>query len=638
MDDYDKWVQAGMALHHQYGGSDEGFAIWDAWSSRSAKYDGAVMLARWAGFGQTGRRPVTMRTLVKHANTIRPPQAAEPTVRRAVDAQAELEFALDMCDDPVELQGPVAALIARLVAEHPMLRPVAEAGLRTRFKDLVPGGRLRAEDMRRLLRPPAAAGAGGGGAAPAAPGGAWIIDPMDPYRTSREYLDRHHTWTEEDGVRLLRRWQGAWWRWTGKHWREVEAELMRGRAWEALSSAWAIDDQGNAGPFRPNMGAVTNFVDAMGSHCLLSDTTPTPSWLSKHHPAVDAGEILPLANGLLDVGSGHRLQHTPHLWSTYSLPYAYDPIDPLGEPVEWDRFLESIWPGDQESKDTLEEAMGYTLIPDQSLQVFFGLVGATRGGKGVISKVWTELLGAENVIGPQLSTLGTQFGLQNWIGKPLAIIPDGRQGRNDHAGIMLERLLAITGGDAVTVDRKNRDHWTGVLPTRIVLVSNHLPTFSDGSLALVHRLVPLYFRKSFVGGEDRTLVRRLLGELPAILRRCLAARARLKARGYFIVPDSSQELMGEFRDSVSPEHAFVEECCDLGDYETKLEDLYHAWEAWCREHGRAHTSSRAGFTRRLKAAFPGEIEVSRHRKNYYRFRTVVGIRVSDQGGEDAFWS
>jgi putative DNA primase/helicase len=282
--------------------------------------------------------------------------------------------------------------------------------------------------------------------------------------------------------------------------------------------------------------------------------------------------------------------------------------------------------------------MGYTLIPDQSLQVFFGLVGATRGGKGVISKVWTELLGAENVIGPQLSTLGTQFGLQNWIGKPLAIIPDGRQGRNDHNGIMLERLLAITGGDSVTVDRKNRDHWTGVLPTRIVLVSNLLPTFSDGSLALVHRLVPLYFKRSFVGGEDRTLVRRLLGELPAILRRCLAARQRLKARGFFIVPAASQELLGEFRDSVSPEYAFVEECCDMGPFESRLDDLYRAWEAWCREHGRAHTSSLAAFSRRLKAAFPGEVEVARHRKSGDRFRTVYGIRVSGQGGAEDFWT
>lgn len=53
--DYDGWVKCGAALHHETGGSDEGFDIFDDWSSRHPTYDAKKTAKTWDSF----RRPYT---------------------------------------------------------------------------------------------------------------------------------------------------------------------------------------------------------------------------------------------------------------------------------------------------------------------------------------------------------------------------------------------------------------------------------------------------------------------------------------------------------------------------------------------------------------------------------------------------
>jgi hypothetical protein len=71
IDDYHDWVTLGHALHHQFGGSTEGYEIWIAQSKRSAKFDGKGLLRKWRGFGKNRRKPVTMATVRSWASEAR---------------------------------------------------------------------------------------------------------------------------------------------------------------------------------------------------------------------------------------------------------------------------------------------------------------------------------------------------------------------------------------------------------------------------------------------------------------------------------------------------------------------------------------------------------------------------------------
>lgn len=53
-DDYQDWVHAGMALQFESGGSEEGLALWDQWSSQSEKYRPGECLAKWRTFKGSG--------------------------------------------------------------------------------------------------------------------------------------------------------------------------------------------------------------------------------------------------------------------------------------------------------------------------------------------------------------------------------------------------------------------------------------------------------------------------------------------------------------------------------------------------------------------------------------------------------
>jgi hypothetical protein len=60
---YDEWLRVGMALHHQYSGSAEGYGLWVSWSALSSKHDGRYMRAKWRSFHQH-KTPVTVDGLV----------------------------------------------------------------------------------------------------------------------------------------------------------------------------------------------------------------------------------------------------------------------------------------------------------------------------------------------------------------------------------------------------------------------------------------------------------------------------------------------------------------------------------------------------------------------------------------------
>ena len=208
----------------------------------------------------------------------------------------------------------------------------------------------------------------------------------------------------------------------------------------------------------------------------------------------------------------------------------------------------------------------------------------------------------ENVAGPTLSGLSQNFGLAPLIDKPLAIISDARLGGRTDVHTIAERILAITGEDSLTIDRKFRDAWTGKLPTRFLVLTNELPKLQDASGALASRFIVLRLTRSFFGKEDLALTQRLLTELPAILVWAMTGYDRLVARGYFVQPSSAHQVVTELEDLASPMGAFVRDRCIVGPAHcVGCETLYEAWLAWCTEQHRDHPGTVQVFGRDLRA-------------------------------------
>ena len=61
----DEWRNIGMALHHEYNGSEEAREIWDEWSAGGSKYKSGEPEKQWESFGKYRGRPITAAYLLK---------------------------------------------------------------------------------------------------------------------------------------------------------------------------------------------------------------------------------------------------------------------------------------------------------------------------------------------------------------------------------------------------------------------------------------------------------------------------------------------------------------------------------------------------------------------------------------------
>ena len=191
------------------------------------------------------------------------------------------------------------------------------------------------------------------------------------------------------------------------------------------------------------------------------------------------------------------------------------------------------------------------------------LIGSPGSGRSTIKDVLSAVVGRRNVVSTSAIALADRFGLEPFMGKTLAILGDARTGDSHDTAVMMDRLLRISGGDPVEVNRKGKPILQDVLMrTRLVIVSNEMPNFRDSSKAIVRRYLPLCTPRSFEGREDRTLTKRLLQELPGLLNWAIAGRELLANDEGFIVPPSSQDLIDEAKALASPVSEFVAEECN----------------------------------------------------------------------------
>lgn len=463
--------------------------------------------------------------------------------------------------------------------------------------------------------------------------GELIVPRNAPLVTAKEFVGRSQTLhLLGSSHRTIHHQNAAFYVWHGSHYRELSPEENRAALYRFLHDAKTFDPKTQqCVSFDPNKNRVGNVVEALAAETQLEAGVRAPAWLDGAPPdPPDPAELVSCRNGILHVRTRNLLPHTPTFFSLNAVPFDY--TEAAEPPRQWLKFLDTIWPDDAASKEALQEFFGLALTADTSHHKAFMIVGPRRSGKGTVARVLTEMLGAANVCSPTLSSLSSNFGIQPMIGKRLAIISDARlSGKSDHA-VIAERILAITGEDALTIDRKNLTAWTGKLDVRFLVLTNELPRLTDVSGAFASRFIVLMMTISFYGKEDRGLMAKLRPELPGILHWSLAGLDRLQARGHFVPPESAADAVREMGDLGSPIGAFLRDRCRVEPGATVLtSDLYSAWSSWCDDNGRVHRGTIQTFGRDLSAAVPG-LKTTQPREGGERVRKYEGVRLRSDVG------
>lgn len=487
--------------------------------------------------------------------------------------------------------------------------------------------------------------------------------PSAPYEVARKIYVEHAL-----GEQMTHLWahRGNWMVWRTTCWVEIDLAELRQAVYRVLDRKWywhITKTTEEPAEWSPNKHKIADVLEALAAVTHLSARIDPPAWTAPLHSAMPtlATQMVSCRNGLFDLPNRALTDHTPDLFNLVSVPLDYDPA--ALEIVEWLRFLLSLWPDDEASIALLQEWFGYVLSGRLEQQKMLLMIGPIRSGKGTIARTLEKLMGGkDNVAGPTLAQLGTNFGLASLLGKPLAIISDARLG-DTPSHVVVERLLSITGEDTLDVDRKFRDVCTGKLPTRLVMLSNELPKFRDSSGAIATRMLILRMTESFLNREDKELDSKLTPELPGILNWSLEGLDRLNTNGRFTVPKSSDDSATLMMDIASPMSAFVREktttdprraataalyrpyqhelavkAADNGHLVLVLrDDLYAAYKTWAEDNGH-HCGAKSTFGRDLRAVVP-KLHDFRPVINGKQIHTYAGIGLLpdllDLGGDGA---
>lgn len=418
--------------------------------------------------------------------------------------------------------------------------------------------------------------------------------PNDPMPVARRFVVEHYThMIGTISVPTLRRWRGDFYRWTGAHWIEHTEAALKAELYAALESAqyFGAAEVPTLLGWKPSPGKIRGVLDALAAVIYTADEF-TPDHDGK----------VSLADAVLDLETRKTTEHTPERFNLVSLPYNYDEAATCHR---WQAFLATLWPDDPESVELLQEWVGYLVSGSTHMQKIGLMVGPPRSGKGTIARMISQLIGPHNVAGPTLAQLGTNFGLQPIIGKSVAIIGDARFGSANSQAVV-ERLLSISGEDVQTIDRKNKEPWTGQVGARFLIISNELPNLVEASGALASRFVgPLVLKRSWLGNEDLDLGESLAPELGGILTWALDGLDRLVANRRFTVPTASEESRRDLEETGSPVIAFMRERCKRSKTSsTSMADLYENFDDWSRANGQRLVMTLPVFGKNLRAAYP----------------------------------
>jgi len=200
--------------------------------------------------------------------------------------------------------------------------------------------------------------------------------------------------------------------------------------------------------------------------------------------------LIVLNNGTLDIEKQELGWHEPLAYLRSRLPVDYNPN---ADCPRIKQFIEEILPDDVEQ---IQEWFGYHLLKDYPYQKAFIFTGSGANGKSTLFQLLTAFLGPENVSNQTLYDLtSNRFAVAELHGKLANISPDVGADELKRTGT----FKALTGGDWIKAERKNRDPFKFKNYAKLSFACNQLPTSPDESYAFFRRFIIFELKKQFTG-------------------------------------------------------------------------------------------------------------------------------------------
>tara|TARA_Y100000034_G_scaffold118864_1_gene160017 strand:+ start:2537 stop:5305 length:2769 start_codon:yes stop_codon:yes gene_type:complete len=273
----------------------------------------------------------------------------------------------------------------------------------------------------------------------------------------------------------------------------------------------------------------------------------------------------------------------------------------------WLQFLEEIFEGDDdktEKIDLVQEFVGACLFGKateyQRHVILLGTKGAN--GKSVLLKTVKSLFPQGTVASCPMQDWTRPFGL-SWVpGTLLNVITEMPEKDLLDSG----PVKGVLSGDPRSIEEKYKSSYDAVPKAGHLLAANTMPFVADNTEAFYRRFMIIGFNRSFTRAEqDPSLPAKLHKELEGILAWAVQGYHRLKSRGDYVVPHSSEDLLSSWAISSDSVGDFALQHLVQVDGQSQSKGsevgaLYSVYREWCLDVGNRPVKQRnfsAGLSR-----------------------------------------
>lgn len=252
-----------------------------------------------------------------------------------------------------------------------------------------------------------------------------------------------------------------------------------------------------------------------------------------------SGDLLPFANGALDLKTGEFSPHTPEDWITTHNGIEYTPPAP-GENIRdnapnFHKWLEHAAGKDPRKMMRICAALYMIMANRYDWQMFIEATGDGGSGKSTFTHIASLLAGKQNTVSAEMTSLDDAGGRAQVVGSRLIVLADQPKYTGEGTGIK-----KITGGDPVEINPKYEKRFTAVIRAVVLATNNNPMIFTERAGGVARRRVIFRFDNIVSEAEkDRELPEKIAAEIPVIIRRLLAN---------FTDPEKARALLLEQRD------------------------------------------------------------------------------------------
>lgn len=225
-----------------------------------------------------------------------------------------------------------------------------------------------------------------------------------------------------------------------------------------------------------------------------------------------------------------------------------------------DKWIMSIANQDTEINTLLWQIMNESINPNYTRRKIGIMVGEGQNGKGTYQEFLTALTGRPKVANLKPQQFSDRFSKSQLVGKVINIGDDISDSYIDEA----DDLKSIASGDAITIDRKNKEPLSFSFKLFLLFSANNLPKVSDKSKAFLDRLLLIPFNADFSGQEKDVNIKEVHIKNKYVLEYALYKAVHLDFT-HFIEPLAVKKLLEEYKENNDTVYSYaINEYIPLG--------------------------------------------------------------------------